>query len=160
MLNGDHSVALATIAAATLATLVALITYQVEKRRSRHERYARTFAEAIQAVVDYLEAPYRIRRRPMRDPRIRYELTALVSDIQSRISFYEAWLATTVPTVATAYSNLVAAARREAGPEMTAAWRAPATRSDGDVPLGQRYEHPLADAARDRCLAAMLAALG
>jgi len=153
--TGDRLVAVATIVAALMMAAVAIRAYRVQQRRARDERYARAFAEAIQAVEDYLETPYRIRRRPPRSPAIRFELTGLVSDIQSRIAFHEAWLTTMSPLIARAYRELIVAARQDAGPQMTAAGHSPPTRRDGAVPIGQRYEHPLANAAKERCLAAM-----
>lgn len=153
--TGDHLVALATVLAAVIAAAVAIGSYRAEHQRARHERFARAFAEAVQAVEDYLEAPYRIRRRPPRDPGTRFQLTGMVSDVQSRIAFHEAWLTTLSPTVAEKYRDLVRAARQEAGPQMSEAWRARPTSADSQVPLGVRYEHPLSDAAKAACLTAM-----
>lgn len=153
--TGDHLVALATVIGAVMAAAVAIASYRAEHQRARHERFARAFAEAIQAVEDYLEAPYRIRRRPPCHAEVQFQLTAMVSDVQSRIAFHEAWLTSLSPIVAEKYCKLVRVARQEAGSQMTDAWRSRATSTDTQVPLGEPFKRPLADAAKVACLSAM-----
>lgn len=145
----------ATVIAAGVAALVAVIGYALTQAAARRERNRRAYGEALAAVMDYLEAPYRVRRRPASDPRTRYEITSAISEIQSRIRLHAAWLAVTSPRVSRAYNDLVVAARVEAGAHMTAAWSERAFTRDSQMALKIRYEHPQADAARDRCLAAM-----
>jgi hypothetical protein len=154
-LSGDHLVAAGTVVAALLAAIVAIATYRAERRLARAERLAATFAHAIQAVEDYLESPYRIRRRPARDAQIRFALTSHISEIQSRIAFHQAWMAVDAGSVAVQYQRLVEAAHVEAGAQMSDAWRGPATRADKEVPLGVRLPHPLSTEAKTACLTAM-----
>ena len=52
-----------TIIAALIAALVAVAGYMVTQAQARRERKAKEFADALAAVEEYLEAPYRIRRR-------------------------------------------------------------------------------------------------
>ena len=154
-LSGDHLVAVGTVLAAVVTGLVAIATFRAERRLARSERLATAFAQAIQAVEDYMEAPYRIRRRPARDAQIRFALTSHVSEIQSRIAFHQAWMAVDASSVAVPYQRLVEAARVEAGVQMSYAWRGPATRADKDVPMGVRQPHPLSTEAKTACLTAM-----
>ena len=113
------------------------------------------YAHALQAVQDYLEGPYRIRRKDG-TAEARRELTQALSTVQSQINFHTAWLDIAAPKeVARAYTELVAAARGEAGPQMTAAWSEPPTADDATVPLGVAYPRPLSDAALATVKAAM-----
>ncbi len=145
---------IATIAAAILAAAIVALGFLHERRQHARSRRAEAYAGALQAVSDYLEAPYRVRRRSgtVAD---RFALTAHVSEIQSRLDFYSAHLALIAPKVLDAYTGLVTAAKAEAGPQMSAAWKTRPTKHDRDVPLVLAYPHPRADAARAMVLAAM-----
>lgn len=147
---------IATITAAILAAVIVVLGFFHERRQHARSRRAEAYAGALQAVGDYLEAPYRVRRRSG-SAADRFTLTTHVSEIQSRLDFYTAHLALIAPAVLDAYSSLVAAAKAEAGPQMSAAWNARPTRGDRDVPLVVAYPHPRADAARAVVLAAMRA---
>lgn len=145
----------ATIVAAVIGAAIIVIGFLVERSRQRKARRAEAYAGALQAVSDYLEAPYRIRRRSGTDTD-RVALTNHISEIQSRLDFYEAHLALVGPAdVHAAYCRLVAAAKSEAGPQMSAAWRGRPTRRDRDVPGITPYPHPKSDAARREALALM-----
>jgi hypothetical protein len=89
----------ATIIAAGVAALVVVVGYIVAQAQARQERRAKAFAEALAAVEDYMECPYRIRRRPNSDAATRQGITSAISDIQSRIAFHEAWLQVETPSV-------------------------------------------------------------
>jgi hypothetical protein len=153
--------------AALLAGAVALVgalvsvalTYGLNQRAARRERQTKLFAEALAAIEDYAELPYRIRRRP-RSSQARHELTEQVSQIQSQLAFHQAWLSLEVPGVARAYSDLVRAAKAQAGRQMAQAWLKPAITRDAQVNLGVVYPRDQIDAARGQCVEAMRAALG
>ena len=81
------------------AVITATITYGLNQRAARRERQANAFAEALQAIEDYAEMPYRIRRR-LGTHGARHELTEQISQIQSRIAFHQAWLSLETPEVA------------------------------------------------------------
>ena len=145
------------IIAALIAALIAVCVYSYQQKAARRAQQASIYAESIRAVEDYLEAPYRIRRRDG-SASARMATTDHISEIQSRISYHQNLLKIHAPTgVAAAYDDLVRAARTEAGPQMTAAWRLKPTRRDRDVPLGrgERYSHPATDAAMARLRALM-----
>lgn len=147
---------IATIAAALIAAAIVVLGFLHERRQHARSRRAEAYAGALQAVSDYLEAPYRVRRRSG-TATDRVALTAHISEIQSRLDFYTAHLALIAPKVFDAYTDLVAAAKVEAGPQMSAAWKARPTRRDRDVPLVVAYSHPRANAARAVVLVAMKA---
>ena len=145
---------IATVAAAILAAAIVALGFLHERRQHARSRRAEAYAGALQAVSDYLEAPYRVRRRSG-TAADRFALTAHVSEIQSRLDFYTAHLALIAPKVLDAYAALVTAAKAESGPQMSAAWKARPTRRDRDVPLVVAYPHPRADAARAVVLTVM-----
>jgi hypothetical protein len=141
------------------AIVSAAITYALNQRAARRERLAQVFAEALHAVEDYAELPYRIRRR--RDtPEARYDLTEEVSRIQSRLAYHQALLRIESPTVAHVYARLVRTARRRAGGQMQHAWRQTVLTTDAAMNLNAPYPRSDIDAARARCITAMRNALG
>ena len=145
----------ATIIAAVLGAGVVMAGYLWQQRAARHERRAGIYSEAIRAVEDYLEAPFLVLRREESKPALR-ELTAQISDIQSRIAYYRAMLRVYAPEeVATTYVQFVAAARREAGAAMTDAWKSSPIRRGKDVPLGARFARSRSDAALDELVRRM-----
>ncbi len=127
---------------------------QQQKENRRQER-AKAYAEAIRAVDDYLETPYRIRRRDG-SAAVRWELTESISEIQSRNSFHKDWLRINAPTkVYNAYIAFDKAARVEAGKQMTAGWNGPVTKKDRQIPLGEPLRQPQSAAAKNVVLEAM-----
>lgn len=146
---------IATLIAGALAALVVLIGYFIQQWLARKERRAGVYSEALRAVEDYLEAPYRIRRKDGSDS-TRQMLVQHVSDVQSRIAYYSRLLEMHAPTkVNLAYAALVASARAEAGPQMSAGWRAKPMRRDSDVPLMKRFDRSRSDAAMAVVLSCM-----
>lgn len=148
------AVVIAAVIAILGGIIAASVTYWFNQRAARRERRALVFAEALNAVEDYAEMPYRVRRR--RDtPEARYTLTDEVSKIQSRLAFHQALLQIECPDVAAAYSALVRAAKIQAGGQMQDAWRQPVLRTDAEMNLGVRYPRDEIDAARATCITAM-----
>jgi hypothetical protein len=145
------------IAVAGSAIAVAL-TYALNQRAARRERQTRAFAEALTAIEDYAEMPYRIRRRPG-SPDARHALTEQISQVQSRIAFHQAWLSIETPQVAGCYELLVRAAKRQAGRQMSEAWLMPPARKDSRVNLGTAYARDEINAARTTCIDSMRGAL-
>jgi hypothetical protein len=122
----------------------------LNQHAARGERRNQAFAEALAAVEQYMELPFRVRRR--RDGiAARHELGAAISDVQASLAQHQGWLDLVAPT----YRALVTAARREAGSAMsTACLEAPITR-DEEMNLGVRFSRKNTDAARARCINAM-----
>jgi hypothetical protein len=144
-----------TIVAALIAAVVAVAGYMLTQAQARRERRGREFAQALGAVEEYLEAPYRVRRRQAASPEARDAITGALSDLQARIAHHRAWLYVEAPAVARAYDALVAAARAEAGAQMTEAWQSAPLATDADMNLKVAYRHPDSDAERDRVIEAM-----
>jgi hypothetical protein len=151
--------ALAPVIAIIGAALVALLTYGLNRRAARRERRALAFGEALSVIEEYAEMPYRIRRRPG-TPQGRHELTEEVSRIYSRLAFHQALLDIEAPAVAAAYRLLANEAKAEVGAQMKEAWTKPVRTTDPEMNLDVHYGRARVDAARDRCVATMRAALG
>lgn len=130
-----------------LAAAVAVLGYRHQQLTARKLARSTMYAEALRAVLDYLEGPYRVRRHDG-TPEARRSIIDALSEVQSRIAFHSSWLDIDAPSlVAGAYRDLLTAARNEAGPQMTQAWALPPLTRDDQVPLGARYEQPLSNSA-------------
>lgn len=130
-----------------------------QQEENRRQERAKVYAEAVRAVEDYLETPYRIRRRNGSGER-RWQLTESISEIQSRINFHQGWLRINASTtVYDAYVEFIKAAKAEAGAHMTTAWNGPVTKKDRQVPLGARLPQLASDTAKEAVLEAMKACL-
>ncbi|MDG9725275.1 MULTISPECIES: hypothetical protein [unclassified Streptomyces] len=138
-----------------IALLGAYLTYTLAQRAVRRESRAKTFAEALTTVEEYLEMPYRIRRRPESSPAVRQQLTDEVSGLLARMAFHQAWLQIEASAVAGPYSALVATARAEAGAQMSLAWQQPPITTDCGMNLGVPYPRDRSIAARANCIAMM-----
>jgi hypothetical protein len=150
---------LAPVIAIAGAAVTALLTYALNRRAARRERRARAFGEALSAIEDYAEMPYRIRRRTG-TLEGRQQLTEEVSRIYSRLAFHQALLDIEAPTVAAAYRLLINEAKAEIGEQMRAAWQKPLRTTDAEMNLEEHYPRDRVDRARDHCVATMRAALG
>lgn len=150
---------LAGVIAVAGALVSVALTYNLNQRAARRERQTNVFAEALSAIEDYAELPYRILRRPG-TPGARHELTEQISHIQSRIAFHQAWLSIETASVSRAYEDLVRAAKKQAGSQMKQAWRESVIKKDSQVSLGTAFPRDEINAARYQCVAAMREALG
>lgn len=101
----------AGIGAALVAAGVAVWGYRVQQPHARDERRA-----AMRAVEDYLEGPYRIRRRDGSAEQ-RAQVTTRLSDVKSRINYYRALMDLHAPgAVAQCYDEFARAAQGERAP--------------------------------------------
>lgn len=152
--------AVATLIVGIVAAIIAVKAYKTQQQETRRQQTARFYADAVQAVEDYMEGPYRILRKDGSSA-ARREITQHISDVKSRISFYTGWMAIYgTAQVCAAYDAFVTAAQREAGPQMTAAWEVPPIKKDKDVPLRTSpLPRTATDAARTHLLAILTAEL-
>jgi hypothetical protein len=138
-----------------IALFGAFLTYALNQRAVRKERRAKTFAEALTVVEEYLEMPYRIRRRPESSSAVRQQLTDEVSGLLARMAFHQAWLQIEASAVAVPYATLVATARAKAGAQMSLAWQQPPITTDDGMNLGAPYPRDRSTAARATCVDVM-----
>ena len=150
---------LAALLAAILAASVAMSRYQKQKRTDRQDRMADVYAHALQAVQDYIEAPYMVLRRED-TPAGNAGVSRRISEIQSRVDFSRAWMDIRAPgEVRELFDTLVRTVRREVGPQITEAWRAPARETGSDIPLGEKPDTSASDSAMAAVADAMRADL-
>lgn len=162
-LDASEVIALITVIVSVvgLAVTIGVAVYNVVKQQkeNRRQERAKAYAEAVRAVEDYLETPYRIRRRNGSGEH-RWQLTESISEIQSRMNFHKDWLRINASMkVYDAYVAFISAAKIEAGAQMTAAWKGPVTKKDRQVPLGDRLPQPASDKAKEAVLEAMKSCL-
>lgn len=155
---GDKIALIAVIVSVIgLAVTIGVAVFNVVKQQqeNRRQERAHAYAEAIRAVDDYLETPYRIWRRNGSGEH-RWQLTESISEIQSRINFHQGWLRINASkAVYDAYVKFIKTAKTEAGAQMTTAWNGPVTKKDGQVPLGAGLPQPESEAAKELLVEAM-----
>lgn len=122
----------------TSGVVAAVVTFfqnrWLENRRSQEAERARlrqVFAEAFAAYADYKEFPYAVRRRqPDQEASERARLSAELSVVQSKLSYYRAWTQFESPAVGKAYATLLSEVRRVAGGAVREAWNQPPSQTD------------------------------
>lgn len=150
---------IATVAAASIAALVALAGYLANQFVARRDRRISMFAEALRALRAYQEVPYRIAKRSKSDAEKREELGTLISESFAQVRFYLGWLQIHSPEVGEAYGLLFSKVAELARAYRDDAWNRPLTATDADM-CGELYPyHEQTEEQRLLCLAAMRADL-
>lgn len=116
-------------------------------------------AEAFQAVAEYKEFPYAIRRRrhdTASEERVR--LSEELRQVQAKLTFHEEWTRIEDGTVGSAHRELLQRLPSVAGAACNEAWATPAIKSDEqmDIPREQvdlaelaSFERNCTDAAQE-----------
>lgn len=145
----------ATLLAAVIAVLGVVFGFAFTSAQNRRERRARDYADAIGAVSDYLEGPYRVARCHNRAEE-RYAISADISVVQGRIDATAALLRLHAPRrVADAYDAYVATARQEAGRQMADEWRKRPARRHRDMNMDQPFDRSASKASKATLIATM-----
>lgn len=144
-----------TIVTAVLAgagtSLLGLLFNSSQERRDRHREH---FSRALEAVAQYEEFPFIVRRRRGSDAegeriRISTELRA----VQAELTYHRAWLMTESLEVGRAYHDLLHQLRSAVGTEIHDAWLAPAPTKDADMNIpGIADKLAALDPAKERYL--------
>ena len=144
---------------AAIAAAAAVWQFSKQKERDRKTQVAAVYAEALQAVEDYLEAPYLVLRCDKSSRSAMQLVTDSISRVQSRIAYAQAWLGVHAPPdVSEHYDTFVRIARVEAGKAVTAAWDAPPRSSASEMPIRERlFSRDASDKARAAVVTAMRA---
>lgn len=142
------------------AAAVVTVWQTLSDRRAAAAAAARTenaalFAAALDAVHEYQELPYRIRRRSDAPPMTREELTRHASNVQVLLDKHVTHLTFVDNRVGTAYRALVQATRSESGSHMANAWNEPRITDDKDMNLGNAYPRTQAEGAKEECVTTM-----
>lgn len=91
-------------------------------------------ASAQQAVFNYKELPYAIRRRNADSPaEERIRLSEIFRLIQSDLAYYEAWTIGESQALGDTFDKLLGQLRRQAGGACRAAWQAAPISSDAEM---------------------------
>lgn len=144
-----------TLIAGLIAGVFVLLGLLAASARSRLDTRRAIYAEAIRAVSDYLEGPYRV-ARCHNDPDQRFALSEDLSDIQGRIDAHLVLIELHAPDdVFQAYSAYVAVARREAGQQMAAEWRKKPPRRHADMNMVEPFDRAESMKAKEDLLAKM-----
>jgi hypothetical protein len=147
--------ALATLIAGLIAGAGVLVGLLAGSARARLDTRRGVYAEAVRAVSDYLEGPYRV-ARCHNDPDQRFALSKDLSEIQGRIDSHLVLVELHGPDyVFEAYSAYVAVARREAGQQMAAEWRKRPPRRHADMNMERRFPRSESNRAKKDVLAKM-----
>jgi hypothetical protein len=108
---------------AFLALVVSLATFAVAGRRVRIDRQRQVFADAFQAVMEYREFPFMVRRRnPNEREEERARLSGELSRVQARMNSYKARLLIEDLHIGKLYAELVQQTRYHAGAHIKSAW--------------------------------------
>lgn len=138
----DHAIASLVWAALISGSVVsavigAVVSTHLARKKSREEQLARVrvmLAEAFQAVAEYKEFPYAIRRRrhdAASEERVR--VSEELRKVQARLTFYEEWTRIEDATVGNPYQELVTNLRRVVGTACNEAWAAPSIKNDDQM---------------------------
>ena len=125
-----------SVVAALIAVVGAVVAYLLGQRQAALERKRKSCAQAIADALQWLELPYRIRRRPDDAAETLSSLGERINNLREQLEFHEKWLRIEIPGSAQRYSRLVKEVRVAAGAAIEDAWRTCPVKSAGDMNIG------------------------
>lgn len=153
--NANSSLWAPAIVAAIVAAAVSLTTFVLTTRRQRLDRQRRVFGDAFEAVMEYREYPFIVRRRnPDEAEKERQRLSGELSRVQARMNAYQARLLVEDPEIGKLYKKLVKQTRLHAGAHIKAAWDNPPVSADEEMHT-PKYDYSALDAHDDAYLRAV-----
>jgi hypothetical protein len=118
-----------------------VFSYWFAGRREDKNRRRQSYAEAFAACTAYREFPYVVRRRRHDKPEDeRARISGQLADTLRTLQYFKAWIRTDSTRVAQTFEAMVEATRAKVGPQISAAWNAPAAQRDTDMNLGSRID--------------------
>src|SRR6266516_4729512 len=124
--GSNNSLWAPAIVAAIVAAAVSLTTFALTERRTRLDRQRQVFADAFEAVMEYREFPFIVRRRNPNEPeKERARLSGELSRVQARMNSHKALLLVEDPQIGKLYATLVKQTRLHAGAHIKSAWDNP-----------------------------------
>lgn len=143
----------------TWAQVVPLAAALINAARARRESLTTLYGDALGAVAEYLEGPYRILRKDG-EASTRFAITSKLSDVKTSIDHHQALLRLHAdPAVADAYDLFVNAAKAEVGQQMHDAWEASPVTTDAGVNLNVALPREASNKKRDLAVEMMQAHL-
>jgi hypothetical protein len=112
-----------TIVISIVALGVSLATFFLAGRRARLDRQRQVFGDAFEAIMEYREYPYIVRRRSPEDPaNERQRISGDLSRVQAKLNAFHARLAVEDRYVGEQYAALIKKTRQITGAMIKAAW--------------------------------------
>jgi hypothetical protein len=149
-----------TIVISLLALAVSLATFFLAGRRARLDRQRQVFADAFEAVTEYREYPFIVRRRnPDEAAEERRRISGDLSRVQAKMNAFKARLLVEDPQIGRCYGELVKQTRQVAGAMIKAAWDNPPVAADEEM-HAPRYDFSALDEYDNRFLEAVARHLG
>lgn len=136
MALNSNNVALIGVAVTAAAGIVG---YMLSQAADRRDKRIELYAEALRAVKDLEELPFRITRRADSSGETRAALGAQISDSFVLLGFYRAWTQIDSEVIARAYILLLDQTQREVRPNRQSAWNTSIIRKDSDAHLDERF---------------------
>ena len=125
-----------SVVAALIAVAGAVIAYLLGQRQKALERKRNSCAQAISDALQWLELPYRIRRRPDDVAETLSSLAERTNNLREQLQFHEKWLRIEIPNSARRYQHLMEEVRAAARPAIEDAWKTCPVKSAGDMNIG------------------------
>jgi hypothetical protein len=123
-----------TIVISIVALAVSLWTFFLSGRRARLDRQRQVFADAFEAVMEYREYPFIVRRRNKDDlVNERQRISSDLSKVQAKLNAFKARLLVEDPAIGQGYAELVKKTRQIAGAMIKAAWDNPPVAGDEEM---------------------------
>lgn len=158
--SADSSLLAPAIVAAIVAGAVSVMTFMLAGRRARLDRQRQVFADAFQAVMEYREYPFIVRRRnPVEAAEERRRISGDLSRVQARMNAFKARLLVEDPYIGRCYAELVKKTRQVAGAMIKAAWDSAPVAADEEM-HAPPYDFSALDDYDDRFLRAVARHLG
>ena len=124
-----------------LAGVVAIFGYTITNAMNRIERRSRIYADAILALVQFQDLPFRVRRRSDSSDATRTIVGQRVRDVQEALSYHVVLLRLDSPRVGTVFAELVKKTREVGVRYRHDAWVSPPATSDADMSLVISYDY-------------------
>jgi len=131
------SVGIPILVSAATAVITAVITMAVTRANDSVNRRRDRYAQAVQALVAWVEFSYRVRRRTDDRPETLSALATLAHDLQESLACHQAWIATEHPALATTYERTRRTVTAAVGPAVAEAWTTPPVTSAAGMNLGE-----------------------
>ena len=144
----------ATLLVGLLAAVVAIFGYTITNAMNRIERRGRIYADAISALVQFQNLPFRIRRRIDSSGVTRAAIGERVREVQEALSYHVFLLRLNSPRVGAAFAELVKNTREEGLRYRHDAWASPPATKDTDMNLFISYDYHN-EAELERCIVLM-----
>jgi hypothetical protein len=113
------------IAVALLGFLGGLSIAILNRRADTEARRRQAYAAAMQVLVEWIEYPYRIRRRTSDDPLELRRLAEIGHDIQQRLRYHRTWVLLEHPPTGRLYAEVLAAVSEKVGAACQNSWTLP-----------------------------------